>query len=214
MACVQNQPIHTQTHIYIRRPLARTGTARRSSRRAARRRASSSGRWTSGRRVAVILYIVNCYVRPPSLFPYQSNHPRPIQSNSINPSTPSPHNQSGGHQRAHPGAPALLLLHRLARLHPRGHSLLRKAGMSQCSLCCACMIYVTRGVARGLTQTHNRPSQNQPQAPIHQHPPQQHPKPTPPKQGVQFYTQTKTVTSNWQFRAESARGAATMPTLK
>jgi len=31
---------------------------------------------------------------------------------------------------------------------------------------------------------------------------------------VQFYTQTKTVTSNWQFKAECSKGAATMPMLK
>ncbi|GAB5037025.1 methylmalonate-semialdehyde dehydrogenase, partial [Nannochloropsis oceanica] len=34
------------------------------------------------------------------------------------------------------------------------------------------------------------------------------------KQGVSFYTQTKTITSNWQFREGSVQAAASMPTLK
>ncbi|EWM23451.1 methylmalonate-semialdehyde dehydrogenase [Nannochloropsis gaditana] len=34
------------------------------------------------------------------------------------------------------------------------------------------------------------------------------------KQGVAFYTQTKTITSNWQFHAASAQAASSMPTLK
>jgi hypothetical protein len=33
------------------------------------------------------------------------------------------------------------------------------------------------------------------------------------QQGVQFYTQTKTITSNWQFKA-ALSGATAMPTLK
>jgi malonate-semialdehyde dehydrogenase (acetylating)/methylmalonate-semialdehyde dehydrogenase len=33
------------------------------------------------------------------------------------------------------------------------------------------------------------------------------------KQGVQFYTQIKTITSNWQFKAAFS-GATTMPTMK
>lgn len=33
-------------------------------------------------------------------------------------------------------------------------------------------------------------------------------------QGVNFYSQIKTVTSNWQFKAASVSGAATMPTMK
>lgn len=34
------------------------------------------------------------------------------------------------------------------------------------------------------------------------------------KQGVQFYTQTKTVTSNWQYNGGASLGGVTMPTMK
>ena len=34
------------------------------------------------------------------------------------------------------------------------------------------------------------------------------------KQGMQFYTQTKTITSNWNVKASGLRASVTMPTMK
>jgi hypothetical protein len=61
----------------------------------------------------------------------------------IPPSLPADRRGPGGHQRAHPGAPALLQLHRQPRLHPRRRALLRKAGAPSI---CAVSNVLFRGV--------------------------------------------------------------------